>query len=235
MLELLGIGVAAISMGVSIATAWLTLGGRGRVRAAQPPTVYFGPDGAGGGNTKIFVRLLLYSTAARGRIVEGMYARLHRGDSTQSFSVWVCGEGRGELSRGAGITVRPDGVARDHHFLLPRDGTTYAFLAGVYKLDLFAVIVGDARPTKLTTIEISVSEAQAATLHDNKTAGLYFDWSPETGRYVSHLNNARLPDPPPFLLFADGLKAAAPPLLPAGPIAASSQAEVSSVSGDETQ
>ena len=175
MIELVGIGIAAASMGVSVVTAWLTLGRRGRIRAAQPPTVYFGPDGAREVHSKVFVRLLLYSTAARGRIVEGMYARLHRGDSTQTFSVWVCGERRGELIRGAGLTVRPDGIARDHHFLLPRDGTAYPFLAGHYRLELFAVLVGDRRPTKLKTIELSLNESHATTLRDDKTAGLYFD------------------------------------------------------------
>jgi len=92
----------------------------------------------------------------------------------------------------------------DHHFLLPRDGTTYAFLAGTYKVEIFGVVVGNKRPVKLTTIELSVSDTQAARLRDDKSAGLYFDWSPETGRYQSHLDNARPRDPAPFFMLSSG-------------------------------
>ena len=172
------------------------------MRATQVPTVYFGPDGGHEGRPKVFVRLLLYSTAARGRIVEGMYARLHRGDSSQSFSVWVFGEARGELSRGAGLTVRPDGVPRDHHFLLPRDGTAYSFLPGAYKLELFALVVGKKRSIKLTSLELNVTEAQAERLRRDETAGLYFDWSPETARFHGHINNARVKEPSPLFVLA---------------------------------
>ncbi len=45
-------------------------------------------------------------------------------------------------------------MALDHHFLLPRDGTTYRFLAGVYRIELFAVLVGGARPLKLRSVEL---------------------------------------------------------------------------------
>lgn len=177
----------------------------------QPPTIYFGPDGARERHAKVFVRALLYATAARGRIVEGMYARLTRGDSTQTFSVWVCGEGRNALGRGVGLAVRPDGAALDHHFLLPRDGTTYRFLAGAYKVELFVVVVGRTRPMKLRAVELTVTDAQAAALNEDPTSGLYFDWSPETGRYHGHIDNAKLPDlPPPMILFAPPLPEPAP-------------------------
>jgi hypothetical protein len=214
MLPVISLAVSGLSLVVAATTAWLTLWRRGRVRMGQPPTIYFGPDGARERQSKVFVRALLYATAARGRIVEGMYARLTRGDSAQTFSVWVCGEGRGALGRGVGLAVRPDGAALDHHFLLPRDGTTYRFLAGVYKVELFVVLVGRARPMKLRTVELTVTEPQATALNEDPTSGLYFDWSPETGRYHGHIDNAKLPDlPPPMILFAHPPPELVPPKL----------------------
>ncbi len=90
------LSVATVSLAVSAANAWLTLWRRGTVRMAQPPTVYFGPDGARELHPKVFVRCFLYSTSVRSRCIEGMFARLRRGDSSQTFPVWVCGGmGRG--------------------------------------------------------------------------------------------------------------------------------------------
>jgi hypothetical protein len=200
MLDLLSLGVAAVSMGISGVTAWLTLGRRGRLRCAQPPTIYFGPDGAREQHPKVFVRLLLYTSAARGHIVEGMFARLHRGDSVQTFGVWVVGKS-GDLHRGAGVAVRQEGTALDHHFLLPSDGTAYQFLAGEYKLHLFAIVVGRSKPYRLTTVELPVTESQAERLRE-KATGLYFDWSPETGRYHGHIDRARQPEPLPLYMLA---------------------------------
>lgn len=206
--------VSGFSLAVAATTAWLTLWRRGTVRIGQPPTIYFGPDGAREAHSKVFVRALLYATAAQGRIVEGMFARLTRGESSQTFSVWVCGERRA-LGRGVGVAVRADGVALDHHFLLPRDGTTYRFLPGIYKVELFAVLVGRARPLRLRSVEVQVTEDQARGLNEDPTSGLYFDWSPETGRYHGHLDHARLPEerapsaqswPLPMLLFPSALK-----------------------------
>jgi len=198
-LDVLSLGVAALSVGISGGTAWLTLGRRGRLCCAQPPTVYFGPDGARERHPKVFIRLLLYCSASRGQIIEGMFVRLRRGDSSQTFSVWVVGS-KGDLHRGAGIPIRQEGTALDHHFLLPRDGTTFQFLAGRYELELFAVVVGRDKPHRLKLVELAVTDAQAERLRDSKSAGLYFDWSPETGRYHGHIDAARPPDPLPFLL-----------------------------------
>ena len=202
MLSIVSLVISGVSLSVATATAWVTVWRRGSVRMAQPPTIYFGPDGARERHPKVFVRALLYATAARGRIVEGMFARLTRGDSSQTFSVWVCGAGRSSLGRGVGFAVRADGVALDHHFLLPHDGTTYSFLAGNYRIELFAVLVGQSRPLELRSVELTVGESQAAELCGDPTSGLYFDWSPETGRYHGHIDHAKLPESPPMLFVA---------------------------------
>ena len=191
--------VSAVSLVVSVVNAWLTLWRRGSVRMPQPPSVYFGPDGTRELHPKVFVRCFLYSTSARSQCVESMFARVRRGDSSQTFPVWVCGGARGDLSRGAGIAVGREGIALHHHFLLPADGTTYQFLPGGYVVELFAVMVGRKRPVKLRELEVQVTEAQAAELRGEARRGLYFDWSPETRRFYGHIDNARLPSPDPLL------------------------------------
>ena len=79
------LAVATVSLAVSAANAWLTIWRRGTLRMAQPPTVYFGPDGARELHQKIFIRCFLYSTSARRQCVESMYARVHRGDRRRRF------------------------------------------------------------------------------------------------------------------------------------------------------
>lgn len=207
MLGLLGLVVACLSLSVSAATAWLTLWRRGTIRMAQPPTIYFGPDGVRGEHSKIFVRGFLYATSLKSHIVEGMFARVRRGDQAQTFSVWVCGGAAKDLSRGAGLAVSSEGIALHHHFLLPRDGSTFRFLPGDYTVDLFAVVVGQRKPLLLRSVELTVNDADASRLANDNSVGLYFDWSPETLRWNGHVDNARPPEPPPspvFVLTQDG-------------------------------
>jgi|SRR5450631_1925642 len=191
------LALSGISLVVAVTTAWLTLWRRGTVCMAQPPSVYFGPDGARERHPKVFVRALLYATSIRGRIVQGMFVRLRRGDSSQTFPIWVSGDARGNLNRGAGLAVKSDGIALHHHFLLPGDGTTYEFLPGAYELELCAVLVGQSRPHRLGLIKLAVSDLEAARLREDQTSGLYFDWSPDTGCYSTHIDQAKLPEPPP--------------------------------------
>src|SRR5215813_804961 len=89
----LSLAVAIASLCLSVATAWLTLFRRGAVRMTQPTTIYFGPDGgarrSGRSIPKIYLRSLLYSTAVRGQVVECMFVRIKRGETTQNFNIWV--------------------------------------------------------------------------------------------------------------------------------------------------
>lgn len=193
-MEAAGLVVAVISLCVSALTAWLTMGRRGRLRLAQPATIYFGPDGSREKSPKVFLRGLLYSTAAQGVVVEGMYVRLKRGDSTQTFPIWVLGDRAGDLARGAGIFVPKSGTALHHHFLLPNDGTTYTFLPGTHTLEIYARVVGKTSAELLVTLNLSVAEDMARTLRDEPSRGLYFDWGPDTRTYQAHVAPARRKD-----------------------------------------
>ena len=108
----ISIVVSVPALAISVATAWLTLFRRGTVRMTQPTTIYFGADASSSPSPKVYLRTLLYSTAKRGQIIESMFVKLRRGESIQTFNIWVYGEG--SLARGSGLYVGENGVTCNH-------------------------------------------------------------------------------------------------------------------------
>jgi hypothetical protein len=76
-----------------------------------------------------------------------MFIRVCRGKSKQTFSKW--GHDEAGLTIGEGMFVGTEGVRCNHHFILPPDGTPYAFLAGDYQIDVFATVVNGRAPIHL--------------------------------------------------------------------------------------
>lgn len=208
--------VSAISLGVALLTAWLTLLRRGRVRMTQPTVIYFGPDGGHHrpSKPKIFLRSLLYSTAARGRIITSMFVRLRRGETTQNFNIWVHGDHM--LSRGSGLFVPQEGVAYNHHFLLPADASDFRFVAGHYTVEVFANMVGREPAERLFEIELDV-DSDAARALNSSDIGLYFDWGPDSARYHAHLREPPKEDFPEW--FRDFFERHVPPTAAKPPVA----------------
>lgn len=208
-LGITSIFIAALSLALSIVTAWWTYFRRGEIKAAQPPTLFFGPDGkrhGKGGKPKLFLRLLLFATARNGRVIESIYTQVRRGQSSQIFNIWVFGE-KERLRRGSGLHVGPQGVAHDHHFLMPPDGTNFEFLPGDYTLRVFAKLVDEERTVQLVEIQVSVTDEQSKQLRsESADTGLYFDWGPETGTYSPHLDHSRPLTRSPIFEMAELLK-----------------------------
>ena len=156
----------------------------------QPTVIYFGPDKPVLGSTapaKVYLRTLLFSTSKRGRIVESMHVSIARSESHQNFNIWVHGSSSdGELIRGSGLFVGETGVATDHHFLTPDDGNDFRFCAGNYRLTVYARLLGDTAALVLFTQQLEVTNDLAAQL-GNPGAGLYFDWGPDSSRYLPHV------------------------------------------------
>lgn len=175
----LSIAISCFALLISGITAWLTFFRKGKLVMTQPTVVFFGPDGIRFDSTKnkIYLRTLLYSTAKRGQVLESLHVSVHRHESKQNFNIWVYGE-KGSLKRGSGLFVPQEGVASDHHFLLPEDGANFEFLAGPYTLSVYAKLVGDVQPRELLSINLSLSESQAKQLQEPNT-GIYFDWGPD--------------------------------------------------------
>lgn len=201
MIEPFSITISVLALAVSATTAWLTLCRRGTVRMTQPTVIYFGPDAPRTQDQrpppKVYLRTLLFSTSKRGRIIESMHVSLARNETHQTFNIWVHGDEK--LVRGSGLFVGESGVAANHHFLTPKDDGTFQFLAGRYRLDVYARLLGDSNPTILFSQELEVAPDVAATLKE-PGIGLYFDWGADSSRYLPHLDK-HLPKPDPAEVF----------------------------------
>jgi hypothetical protein len=185
LIPMISIIISALAFIVSALTAWLSFFHRGTIKMTQPTIFFFGPDGSSG-PPKIFLRTLLFSTSKKGCILESMFVKLQRGESMQNFNIWVYGE-KDTLARGSGLFVGREGIACNHHFLLPKDGTKYNFLPGEYVLEVFGALLGEGRPTLLFTQKLSLSKEFADEINNEKS-GVFFDWGPDSKSYHSHLD-----------------------------------------------
>jgi hypothetical protein len=176
--------IATLSLVVSLRVAWLTLLKPGELKMVRPSLIAFasahGTDGP-----KVWLRSLLYCTSRRGLVVESLFVRLTRGETRQNFTFWACGE-RGSVMSGCGLFVGHDGVAQNHHFVLPMDGTSFSFQPGDYTLEVIGHVVNESAPVVLATIRLSLSEAHAKMLRGDGEH-VYFDWLPDSNRYTPHV------------------------------------------------
>ena len=183
-MENLSIIIALIALVISISTFWLTRIKTGRIKMTRPTVIFFGPDGVGETHKKVFIRTLLYSTSDKGKYIQNMFVRLQRGESVQNFNIWVY-DSNG-LVRGSGLYVNKSGIASNHHFLMPKDGSSYNFLAGEYKMQIFVETVNE-KPKKIFEQILVLSEKQQDEMIEKK-AGTYFDWAPNNQNYFSHVD-----------------------------------------------
>jgi hypothetical protein len=135
---------------------------------------------------KIFFRAMLYATGKRGHIVEALYLKAKQGESTQTFNFWMYGETK-DLKIGSGLRVGEDGVSFNHHFLPPRDASSFAFLAGEYTIEVYARILNRHAPVLLSTVKLSLSAELAAALLD-RAIGVLFTWSPDSRVYHANVS-----------------------------------------------
>jgi hypothetical protein len=119
-----------------------------------------------------------------------MHVALARSETRQNFNIWVYGDDR--LVRGSGLFVGETGVAANHHFLAPKD-SSFCFSEGRYRIDVYAKMVGDRGKTLLFSQALEVSLELAAELKGSDS-GLYFDWGPDSARYLPHIDK-RPPKP----------------------------------------
>lgn len=173
---------------ISALTAWATLFRRGSLAMTQPTIIFLGPDLSKHSKEKplpkVYLRTLIFSTGKRGQMVESMHVKLTRNETVQNFNIWVYGEDR--LQRGSGLFVGEHGVTFNHHFLTPKDGHTFRFTAGTYKLEVYARRLRAKRDDLLWSQDLVVSDQKSQALINNE-AGIYFDWGPDSKRYLSHI------------------------------------------------
>lgn len=195
MADPVSITISALALGVSAVNAWLTLWKRGTVKMTQPTVIFFGPDTSRHQPSipKVYLRTLLFSTSKKGRVIESMHVALSRKETHQNFNIWVHGDEK--LVRGSGLYVGETGVAANHHFLAPRDDNAFQFVEGRYRLDVYAHVLGDRKRTLLFSQTLGILQDIASQLKEPGT-GLYFDWGPDSSRYLTHVEK-RPPGPDP--------------------------------------
>jgi hypothetical protein len=176
--------ISSIALLISAATFWLTKIKRGAIKMTRPTIIFFGPDGRGQEHKKVFIRTLLYSTSDQGQYIQNMFVRLQRGESIQNFNVWVY-DSNG-LVRGSGLFIPKTGIASNHHFLMPKDGSNYEFLNGDYNLQVYIEPI-DKTPKKIFEQTLTLTKIQQEEM-STKKAGIYFDWAPNTQNYSSHVD-----------------------------------------------
>ena len=196
MTDPIAVSISVLALAVSTGTAWLTLIRRGTVEMTRPTQIFFGADSSRWGDLrispKVYLRALLFATSKRGRVVENMHIAVSRSGTQQAFNIWVYGQ-RENLVRGSGLFVGETGVEANHHFLLPPNARSFEFTAGRYKLDVFAHVLGDSQQ-KLLFSEVLEVTAEIAREMREHGAGVYFDWEPDSSRYISHIEQR--PDRP---------------------------------------
>jgi hypothetical protein len=104
----------------------------------RPTQIYFGPDGgfsAENAPSKVYLRAMMYATGKRGWIIENMFARVQRGETRQTFNIWVHGS-KDVLQQGAGLFVPESGIISNHHFVAPPN-VSFEFISGGYVVDIF--------------------------------------------------------------------------------------------------
>lgn len=181
-LSVASIFLSVFALIVSVVNLWLTFFHKGKIRMTQPTVVYLGPDGAG--ENQVFLRTLLFSTSKKGNVIENMFAKVKYGENIQIFNIWVYKEK--ELVRGSGLFVGENGVALNHHFLLPKEGTQFEFIPGEYLVEIFVKYIGRSRILGLFKSKFTLSD-EASKKIKTKDYGAYFDWGPESNSYHCHI------------------------------------------------
>lgn len=176
--------VSVVALVISLFTVWFTIFWRGTVRSTHPHFIAFRYDFVRKKvpQAKIFLRLLLFSTGKRGRVIESLFLRVHEGSRNAEFSFW--GYGDKDLVRGSGLFVPETGVVTNHHFNPIDAGSLFHFSVGRYELALVAKLVGTQRLISLWTGAVDVPEGLVGSPIPSDTA-VYFNWSPGQKRYVA--------------------------------------------------
>jgi len=115
-MDFISIPISIFSLAISIGTFWLVFIQRGRLKMIKPTVVFLGYDHTPTPTAKIFIRTLLYSTAPRGVVIEGMYAKIHSKKQSDVFYVWGYGE-REKLVQGSRLYIGQSGFSANHHFV----------------------------------------------------------------------------------------------------------------------
>lgn len=183
--------ISIIAILISAGTAWFTIFHRGTVKMSRPNFFALIPeDSPFGGWLKFFMRVLLFSTGKRGRVIERIYLNFKHDQQTFQFHYWMYGQAE-QLVIGSGVFVGSDGVGANHHFVPTSSLSSQAITAGLYEVEIHAHLLGDKRPILLHTIHFELNEEEAAAIRTSKDKAVFFTWDEESQKYKSRIDRRR--------------------------------------------
>lgn len=185
--DIITILLSGASFVLSVYTLWVAQFSRGRLRMTQPNLLCLKLE-LRERLPKIFLRTLLFTTGTKGRVVESVFLKVHRGNQVHVFDFWGHTES-GKLTPGSGLFVGPAGVGCDHHFNPRKGGCKFRFEAGRYRVEVFAVVVGHSRSKKLSDLTFDVEERHAVELAQGPDTALYLLWNVDARSYEAQIDS----------------------------------------------
>ena len=119
-------------------------------------------------------------------MIENLFVRVTRNETSQNFNVWVYGDR--ELVRGSGLFVGEQGVSTNHHFLTTKNGHSFKFGAGNFHISLQAKTTDDPNPREIWSQSLSITDENWSEINSHK-CGIYFDWGPESAEYIPYVDS----------------------------------------------
>ncbi|WP_421521878.1 hypothetical protein [Ochrobactrum quorumnocens] len=119
--------------------------------------------------TKIFLRVLLFSTGKHGRVGESLFLRVREGEHQTEFSFW--GMGDKDLVRGSGLFVSETGTVTNHHFNPLDADELFMFKPGIRNEEK----ARRAKSKRPSPFSIRLSQEERTRLYCGLTASPFWD------------------------------------------------------------
>ena len=139
---------------------------------------------------KFFMRVLLFSTGIRGRVIESMCLTLKHNGKSFPFHYWMFG-GTEQLVIGSGVFVGHEGIGANHHFVPTSALSANDLTPGSYEVEIHASLLGSKNPLLLQSIRFELGEEEVSALRTSKEKAVFFLWDEETGKYKSRIDTRK--------------------------------------------
>lgn len=180
--------ISIVALLISAVTGWLTLFHKGTVKMSRPHFFALTPeDGPFGGWIKFFMRVLVFSSGQRGRVIESIFVNIRHNGKVLPFHYWMYGESE-KLAIGSGVFVGHEGLAANHHFVPVGEVSANDFSAGAYDVDVYASLLGDRSPIKLSSLQFNLSEEEVSAIRTSKDKAVFFTWDQGAKVYKSRID-----------------------------------------------
>lgn len=187
--DVLTLAIAAIALALSATTFWSTEFRRGRILLSKPTILFFGWDTKDNEDVpKIMLRAALFSTGARGHILESLYLVVNTADGKTIFPFWGYGS-ESSLVRGSGLFVGPEGYSAYHHFNPLPDDNTFSYASGQCSVEVWAEVVGLKADVMLGKFGLDLPNGSVSTPLLHHEGGVLWTWSPAEKIYVPEVSS----------------------------------------------